>query len=291
MSDVSSELSELIASAKTFGNSDNIRVGRYKFAIKRVFAEKVESGRFAFAELRVLESQPNPQIMPAGVNPAKFDDGTRPNLVGSDCAMKVNFDGPGGKSAPGNVKSFVLGLFGMSQGDTSEADVNSTWKDLTRLHDNKNNDGTPAEAKKANPACGMVISCTASMKEKKKTKLLPADQKEFVTILNWECTAKPGVGENSKDLVAARRAEVETASVSDDEVDDTPSVPATAPATTVPATAAPAIPAAPVAPPAPPAVKSYLDGWTAHPTAPGFFYRGQQVFTEAQLAAGAGKAS
>lgn len=42
---------------------------------------------------------------------------------------------------------------------------------------------------------------------------------------------------------------------------------------------APAAPAAPVAAPFPPA------GWTAHPDAPGYFYRGQEVLSEAQLRA------
>lgn len=49
-----------------------------------------------------------------------------------------------------------------------------------------------------------------------------------------------------------------------------------------PPVAAPPVPAAPVAPPAaafPP------EGWTPHPSAPGYFYKGQEVLTEAALRA------
>ena len=106
--DIDAELGDLIAKGKSFGSSDNIRVGRFTFLIKRVFAEKMDSGRFAFAICKVLESAPNPQMMPPGVTEAQFDLGKNPNLVGSDCAMKVNFDGNGAKSAAGNVISHWL---------------------------------------------------------------------------------------------------------------------------------------------------------------------------------------
>jgi len=46
---------------------------------------------------------------------------------------------------------------------------------------------------------------------------------------------------------------------------------------------APAVPAAPAATPAAPVFPP--EGWTAHPSAPGYFYRGQEVLTEAALRA------
>jgi len=263
MADISGELSELISKSEAFTTSDNIRVGRYKFLVKRIFAEKVNSGRFAFAEFKVLESNPNPQVLPPGVPANKFDSGANPNLVGSSCAMKVNFDGPGAKSAPGNVKAFVLGLFGKNQSETNQEEVDGTWRDLARQKDLKVGDAVGInpttnqpiladKAKRANPGCGMVIYCTASMKEKQKTKLLPPEQKEFITFIQWECAGKPGTGENAAELVAKRRSEIENAAVEDD---DTPVVAAVS---------------APPAPPAPtaPTVFSPAAPWVAHPSMP-----------------------
>lgn len=49
--------------------------------------------------------------------------------------------------------------------------------------------------------------------------------------------------------------------------------------------AAPAPPVAAAAPVAPPAVTFPPEGWTAHPSAPGHYYQGQEVLTEADLRA------
>ena len=57
------------------------------------------------------------------------------------------------------------------------------------------------------------------------------------------------------------------------------SAPVAAPAIPTPTPAAVTAPAAPVAAPFPPA------GWTPHPEAPGYFYQGQEVLTEAALRA------
>lgn len=81
-----------------------------------------------------------------------------------------------------------------------------------------------------------------------------------------------------------------------------PSGPPAAPAAPVPAVGGPAAvqqpwaqPAAAAAPPPPPpavappppppAVQFPPDGWTAHPSAPGYFYMGQEVLSEADLRA------
>jgi hypothetical protein len=259
MQDVTSELGDLIAKSKTFGNSENIRCGKYKFLIKKVYAQAIDNDkgtqRFAFVELKTLESAPNPQHRPTGVPEASFDSGMTPNVVGSTPALKVNFDGPGAKSAGSNIKNFILGLFGLSASQTSDDNTNSTWNDLARQKDLRIGDATgidtttnkvilATKAKRANPASGMIIACTASMKEKKKTKLLPPAEKEYVTICQWECVAKPGTGDNTVELIAQRRAEIE-ALAEDDELDDAP--PSAPPAP--PASAPPPPPAAFVPPP------------------------------------------
>lgn len=284
--DITSDLGDLIANAKTFGSSDNIRCGKYRGLIRRIFAEKVETGRFAFVEMKVLSAQPNPQIVPTGaIVGTQFDDGMKPNLVGSDFAMKVNFDGPGAKSAPGNVRGFILGLFGLKEGEVSPAEVNSTWADFSRTKDLHVGDAIGIEnnvvikadkAKLANPGCGMLVDITASMKEKKKTreiKELAPEKREYVTILKWECVARPGTGENAPDLVAKRRLEIDLPADDDDaDVVSTPAAPpavgsilAQQPATPTPA-AAPA-PPAPVAPAPPVPVAEFVPTapWRKHP--------------------------
>lgn len=308
MGDINSELGDLIAKSKTFGSSDNIRCGKYRGLIKRIFAEKVETGRFAFCEMKVVSSSPNPQIVPTGaIVGTQFDDGLKPNLVGSDFAMKVNFDGPGAKSAPANVRKFILGLFGLKEGEVSEKDVNETWTDFARTKDlhvgdieklDANNQPVYAKvAKQANPGCGMLVDITASMKEKKKTrdvKDLPPEKREYVTILKWECVARPGTGENAPEPVAKRRAEIDLPA--DDEV-DTVSTAGTPPAVgsllTQPTSVAPPPPTVTPAPPAPP-VQAFVPQapWKIHPTAPGWYFSDptiggdNAVKSEADLRAG-----
>lgn len=306
--DVAGQLSDLIAKGRVFGSSDNIRVGRFKFLVLRVFADKVDSGRFAFAEFKVLESAPNPQLLPYGDKTSKaFDDGTKPNLVGSRCALKVNFDGPGAKSAPGNVKAFILGLLGFNPGDVTDADVDNTWRDLARQKPVRKGelvgvDGNsqPVYAdkdKQANPACGMVVYCTGSMKEKSKTKKLGADKinseaREYITACSWE----PALADNAAEQVAKRRAEIESAMVDDDEEDAAAAAPRAPGAPPSPQAAAPVPPGPPVpqqAAPTPPAPPPLPAGWVLHTdpkwAAQGFYYKPgvDKCFTEAQLRAGA----
>lgn len=260
--DVSSEVAGMISGAKVFGSSDNIRHGKYKFLIKRIFAELVETDagkhRMAFWELTPIESLPNPQIegdhvdYPGAAGPLK-DDGTKPNAVGSNCALKVDFDGPGARSAGSNIKAPTLALFNRHDGEVSDDEINKTWIDLSRRKDLKVNDAIgidPAtnqpilakEARPANPACGMVINCTTVAKRKKTAN----DKGAYVTKLVWTCASPIGTGENAPELVAKRRAEILANQSDDDEEVTAP------PANGVQPYAQPQAVAAPVQPPAPP---------------------------------------
>lgn len=325
MEDVSAEVAGLISDSKVFGASDNIRHGKYKMLIKRIFAQKVETDaglqKMAFWELTPLTSEPNPQIegdhvdYPGTAGPLK-DDGTKPNPVGSSCGLKVNFDGPGGRSAGSNIKAAILGLFGKPDGAISNEEINKTWIDLSRTQ--AINVGDPIginpqtkqviladKAKQANPACGMVIYCTTMPKRKKQAN----DKGAFITKLLWSCVSPPGEGENAPELVVKRRADIEASRTDDDEVEEhglrgggattnpyggqlpstagAPALPQTQAATpTPPAPPAPVAPALPVTftPPAP---------WRAHPTQPvdaagtRWFWDGNvQVKSEAQLRSG-----
>jgi len=318
--DVSAEVADLISGSKVFGASDNIRHGRLKLVIERIHAQMVETDmgnhKMAFWECRVLESAPNPQTIgdrvdyvspqQPGVGPLR-DDGNNPNPVGSRCALKVDFDGAGGRSAGANIKAPILALFGKRDGEIPDSEINATWKDLARVRDlkvgdaigidpNTNQPILATKAKQANPACGMVI-WVETMVKKKRT---PNEKGMYVTKLIWDCKGSPiGVGENAPDLVLKRRAEIETARAEegiDDEDTSASSTPSPSPYQQA-ASAAPAVPQAqqaaplPPAPPAPPApvVAAFTPPppWRAHPTAPGYFWDGAQgVKSEAQLRAG-----
>src|SRR6185369_11155056 len=185
--DVSADVAGLISSSKVFGSSDNIRHGKYRLLIEKIHAEMVETDkgnhRMAFWEFKVLKAEPNPQIegdhvdYPNSAGPLK-DDGTKPNMVGSRCALKVDFDGPGGRSAGSNIKAATLALF--NKDDASDDEINRTWIDLSRRKSCKKGEivgfdaatQSPilAEADKvANPACGAIIDCTTMAKKKKQS--------------------------------------------------------------------------------------------------------------------------
>jgi hypothetical protein len=308
--DVSGDIADDIGKAKVFGSSENIRHGKYKFLIKRIHAELIESDKgkhkMAFWEVTPLESLPNPQVegdhvdYPLSAGPLK-DDGNKPNSVGSECAMKVDFDGPGAQSAGSNIKEAILALFNKKDSEISATDVTSTWRDLSLQKDlnvgdiERVVDGKPVYATKfkpANPACGMVIGCTTQVKRKRKAN----EKGAFVTKLVWHCVAPIGTGENAPELVAKRRADIEASM--DDVPDETVTVPTTAMAPAhsngtngAQAQVPPPPPAAVVAPPPPPAPAVTVAavfppaGWYAHPGIPGSFHDGKNVKTEAELRA------
>jgi hypothetical protein len=325
MEDVSAEVAGLISSAKVFGASENIRHGKYKFVIRRMHAQKIEMDqgqhRFAFVEVSPYESLPNPQtegdrvdyVSPTspGTGPLK-DDGTKPNPVGSYCALKVDFDGAGGRSAGSNIKDCILALFGKKDGQIPDSQVNETWIDLARIKDVKK--GEPVgfnpttntviiadKDKIANPACGMVIACRTIVKKKKK----PNDKGAYITKLVWECISPVGMGENAPEMVAKRRAEIEPTldEESEEETAGAPAAPASNPYAaapqapgTVQTSAAPQPPAPPVAPSTTVAPPPFVPmrPWEAHPNPayPGFYWSNpanggnNAVKSEADLRAG-----
>lgn len=316
--DVSSEVAGLISSSKVFGSSENIRHGKYRFLIQRISAELIENDsgnhRMAFWEFKVLKSESNPQFegdhvdYPGVAGPLK-DDGTHPNEVNSACALKVDFDGAGGRSAGSNIKAAILGLFNKRDGEISDKEINKTWKDLALQKDINIGDPigiengvvvTAPKAARANPACGMIIDCVTMVKKKKKAN----EKGAFVTKLIWSQPFPLGTGENTAELVEKRRQEIETSLPDDDE--ETVSAPAAgagAPniaASISPPPAAPQAPSAPVvpppappAPPVPPVAFVPPAPWRPHPTTPvdaqgikWFFDGAATVKSEAQLLSG-----
>lgn len=284
--DVSAEVAGLIGGAKVFGSSDNIRHGKYKMLIKKCFSEAVELElgihKMSFVEMVPLESGPNPQIegdhvdYPGVAGPLK-DDGNKPNMVGSNCALKVDHDGAGARSAGSNVKAFILALFNAQDGQIPDDEINKTWIDLARRKPCKAGDivgfdgGTQqpikaTEDKQENPACGMIINCTTMTRKKKS----PNEKGAYITKLIWSCASPIGTGENTKELVAKRRAEIQANQAPDDD-EDVSAPPPSAPANGTQAAAPP--PPAPPAPPAPPVAAGTAPyappvPWTKHTTAP-----------------------
>ena len=302
--DVSQEIASQISDSKVFGSSDNIRHGKYRFLIKRIFAELVETdhgnNKMAFWEFKVVKSEPNPQIEgDVGVDGKLIDDGTKPNPVGSDCALKINFDGPGARSAGSNIKQAVLALFNKSDGEVDDAQINKTWVDLARRKGVKKGDTVgfdeatrqvlvATEDKQGNPACGMVLDCVTRAKKKK----VANDKGAYITKLIFVCASPIGMGENAPELVAKRRAEIEATQVDDDDAEETaPRAPAS-PSAPVQTQAVAPPPPAPSAPPPP--AQSFMPQvpWVKHPTTPGWFWSdpslggNNAVKNEEQLRAG-----
>lgn len=289
MPDISAELANDIATAKTSGSSENIRCGRYKFVVKKVHADVVENDKgkhkFVFVEVVPLESLPNLQTV-GNINAEGklLDDGNNPNPVGSECAMKVDFDGAGGRSAAGNVKQFILGLFGKADGEISEAQLNETWRDISRTTPLKKGDTigiSPQNQpilsdrdKPANPLYGMVVGCVAFAKRKQKIEGKTPDQ-HYITKLNWTCISPPGIGENAPDVVAKRRLELESRSVADDDDADDAASPVSPPSNGAAAAA--------LAPVLPPPVAFPPPGWFTNGVPEGYFHNGKEVLKEADL--------
>lgn len=310
MKDISSEVANLIASAEVFGSSDNIRHGKYKFIIRRIFAEEVaiKTGakhKMAFMEVTPYESLPNPQIEGDRVNNADpssplIDNGMNPNPVGSVCAVKVDFDGPGAKPQASTLKQAIHALLGKREGELSQEDFSATWEDLARQKDVQAGDVigfdlktkqpiVAKKAKKANPACGMVLSCHTAARKKK----TPNEKGAYITKLIFECISPPGVGENAPELVAKRKSEIERSAVVEEEEEEMPVAAASIP---IPANGAPVTPmptpSAPLPPPPPPPAPAVFvppAPWVEHPTSKGWYWSdpskggNNQVVSEAQL--------
>lgn len=278
--DIAGEVADEIGNAKIFGVSENIRHGKYEFLIKRCFSELIENDKgnqkMSFVEVIPLVAEPNPVSegdhvdYPGTAGPLK-DDGRNPNAVGAPCAMKVNHDGPGARSAGTNIKEFLLAVFNKDDSQISPAEVSKTWKDAARRkpckqgdiigYDQATNQPIKAEEdKQANPLCGVIVRCT-TMSRRKKT---PNVKGAYITKLIWSCASPLGEGKNTAELIAKRRAEIlANTPIEDDEEEETSAAPSGQPS-------APPPPAPPPSPP-PPANGSVFTPpapWEKHPAAP-----------------------
>lgn len=98
-------IAEQIANAKANRSGNIIRDGRYLFEVVAVTADKKFKGNMFIAELKVLEA-------------IKTHAAIEPNSVGSTVSYIVNLDDKMGLGI-GNAKSFLMGLFGVSEEEIS----------------------------------------------------------------------------------------------------------------------------------------------------------------------------
>lgn len=272
--DIRGNQAAAIASAKVFETSDNIRCGKYKMLLKRIIdgmiTTKDGDRPGVIIEMTPLVSEPLPQtegnmllggaVVPWGTAGATLmDDGNTPCAVGATVALKIFFDGPGARSAPGNVRQFVLGLFNKHEGEIANNDIAKTWCEFTLDRPVKKGETLPnsppgmtfvAERDLiVNPICGMVIDCVCTTRKKSKTN----EKGSHISKPTFSNRSMPGTGENTADMIVKRRGEIEAMMADDDDaVADAPTPAPGANGTNGAVAAAPTPPVAAAAPPAPP---------------------------------------
>lgn len=297
MAGLPKDMAEEVGKSSSTGGGNYIRHGNFTFMIKKwFFLLSPTKERCIIVELFVIDS----------VAKTVYHDQVAinevPNAIGSDCSEVANFDGKGKQSAPGNARAVVLGLFGLVEGSVTPELVQSTL-------DHVCNDNSPA--------AGMLIRCSTFPKEKRQT---PG---EWITGRNWECVADPRDpnGINGAAAIASRLNAFKTNPASAVNVARqqlglapvavtvqapapqaaAPAVNSAAPAANLfavptPAASAPQLPAQGFSPPplpapaaaapppfTPPPAADPLAGWTAYPGQPGYFFKGQDVKSEAQI--------
>jgi hypothetical protein len=162
-----------IAAAKSNGGGVYIQPGQFILEVENILFESKYGGSTFIVEFIVRES-------------ISTEAGKEANKVGTKCSSVDVVDKPGaaGDAAAGNVKAFVLGLYGLNAEEVSEAEFLEAVGAITE---------------KDQPAKGMLIGCTAFTKPKK------TKPGEFLTAKRW--TTVP----QDADQIAARRAAQEKA--------------------------------------------------------------------------------
>ena len=167
-----------------------------------------------------------------------------PHPVGYEPDYVVAYDGEGSQSAEGNAKALILAYWGLEEGRVSKEEFQQRYKDAV----------SPEQ-----PLRGLVLRATTYPKGVRKS-IDPTSKKytRFIILLSWTCIAAPGQGENSKEKLAERRAEIEKTLAQRDAEEKSPPMGAP-PLSAAPGqqAAAPVIPAA-----ADPVLAA---GWVLHP--------------------------
>lgn len=154
---ISPALAKKIAEAKTSGGGNNIKDGKYDLIVKKILVDQMFNGTMFIAEFEVQAAK-------------KTHDTVDPNSVGSECSFALNLDT--NKSALGNAKSFLFGLFNLDEASTSNDDF------MTLIQEYAGEKGSEASLK----ARGMIVKAATF---RKVTKTGPNAGKEGV-YPKWE---------------------------------------------------------------------------------------------------------
>jgi hypothetical protein len=164
------QLFQQIAEATPTNRGDQMRLGKYVFALKKAMINQGFKGLHFIIELLVKEAQ------------AKRAD-VQPNAVGSTVALVFKLEGEFMQVALNNIKSFVLALLGEPDTAENQAQVKEVLNELT-------SDDQPLR--------GMLIACEAFEAEKQKKK------GETYIGQNWA-----HVPNQTGESIAASRAELD----------------------------------------------------------------------------------
>jgi hypothetical protein len=144
---INKALFKKIAGSQANNKSDNFRDGRGVAEIDELKYENLNDGATFIARVKILSSEPKDEFELAKFEPGKPHQYVEPRI-------KAATNPPGSKlgwvqktdkfkSAPGNVKAFVLALLGFDEAEVSEDEFAETLEELVG---------------KDQPAKGMLIS-------------------------------------------------------------------------------------------------------------------------------------
>lgn len=166
-----------IAGSKSTGGDNRIRDGVYDFTVKKILWEEKRSGPTFIAELQIVKSQ----------DVSERDEHGAPvlaNAPGTSASVVYVVSGSEDKKSvmKGNIKAFVLGLFGYADDQVTAEDFKKVFARVTG----------PEQA-----ARGMLISGSTYRATSKAGKLL--------TLLKWASRKD----QNTAELVQSRLAAIQ----------------------------------------------------------------------------------
>lgn len=269
------------------------KYGKYALCIEAALYKQVKDvGRLLITKVKVVRSEAiKTTEEPTIQNPAGRIVEEEPHPVGYRCSVIINWDGDGSKSANGNAKAQILGIFGIK--DSSSKEIEELFKASFRDY-----------VSDSQPACGVMVEASILPKGvawNKEKKLYD----HYIKLPEWRCLGTPGLGDNTHEAVQARRAEIQQYIGTELQREDAEREAAAAnraaggqgastgtflpPAGSTPASGGGGAPPLPGAPSADP-----LAGWTFNPSNNAsdpdpWYYRGNEQKRRSQIVAGAGK--
>lgn len=169
------------------------RYGRYVLLVEQAMYKQIRDvGRCFITKFQVLKSEPLSVQEPASkAQPESRTVAEEPHPPGYRPSVAINWDGDAKLSADGNAKAIVLGIFGMNEASVPKDVFKATFKDMVS---------------DAQPARGMVVQAEVRPKGVGKQDGVFS---HHIRLPYWHGLGVPGQGENTHELIRARRAEIE----------------------------------------------------------------------------------